>query len=131
MWTNDEIIKSSTWKELKAVEITLKGCVDFFKNKFVKLFIDNQNVERMSEIGSMNNYFQSLVIDVFHFYVQNCICLKVQWIHTIADQYSKIFDFDDWSMADIIFHYFNQIWRPFTIDRLANSNNKNLHRFNS
>jgi hypothetical protein len=53
MWTNDEIIKSSTWRELKAVEITLKGCVDFFKNKFVKLFTDNQNVERISEVGSM------------------------------------------------------------------------------
>jgi hypothetical protein len=50
MWTNDEIIKSSTWRELKAVEITLKGCVDFFKTKFVKLFTDNQNVERISEV---------------------------------------------------------------------------------
>ena len=135
MWTNDEIIKSSTWRELKAVEITLKGCVDFFKNKFVKLFTDNQNVERISEVGSMKKDLQSLAIDIFHFCVQNCICLKVQWIprelNTIADQYSRIFDFDDWSVADRIFHYFNKIWGPFTIDRFANSNNKKLHRFNS
>jgi hypothetical protein len=119
------------------VEITLKGCVDFFKNKFVKLFTDNQNVERMSEVGSMKNNLQSLVTDIFHFCVQNCICLKVQWIprelNTIADQYtsSKIFDFDDWSVADRIFHYFNRIYGPFTIDRFANSNKKKLHRFNS
>jgi hypothetical protein len=32
------------------VEITLKGCVDFFKNKFLKIFTDNQNVERISEV---------------------------------------------------------------------------------
>jgi hypothetical protein len=42
------------------VEITLKGCVDFFKTKFVKLFTDNQNVERISEVGSMKNDLQSL-----------------------------------------------------------------------
>ena len=69
MWTNDEIIKSSTWRELKAVEITLKGCVDFFKTKFVKLFTDNQNVERISEVGSMKKDLQSLAIDIFHFCV--------------------------------------------------------------
>ena len=51
--------KNSTWRELKAVEITLKGCVDFFKNKFVKLFTDNQNVERISEVGSMKKDLQS------------------------------------------------------------------------
>jgi hypothetical protein len=101
MWTNDEIIKSSTWRELKAVEITLKGCVDFFKTKFVKLFTDNQNVERISEVGSMKNDLQSLAIDIFHF-AYKIVCLKVQRIprelNIIADQYSKIFHFG-WSVA--------------------------------
>jgi hypothetical protein len=40
----------------------------------------------------MKNDLQSLAIDIFHFCVQNCICLKVQWIprelNTIADQYT-------------------------------------------
>jgi hypothetical protein len=54
-----KLYQSSTWRELKAVEITLKGCVDFFKNKFVKLFTDNQNVERISEVGSMKKDLQS------------------------------------------------------------------------
>ena len=128
------------WWNYKKFNIErVEGCgdyfergVDFFKNKFVKLFTDNQNVERMSEVGSMKNDLQSLVIDIFHFCVQNCICLKVQWIprelNTIADQYtsSKIFDFDDWSVADRIFHYFNRIYGPFTIDRFANSNKKKV-----
>ena len=64
-----KLYQSSTWRELKAVEITLKGCVDFFKNKFVKLFTDNQNVERISEVGSMKKDLQSLAIDIFHFCV--------------------------------------------------------------
>ena len=62
-----KLYQSSTWRELKAVEITLKGCVDLFKNKFVKILTDNQNVERISEVGSMKNDLQSLAIDIFHF----------------------------------------------------------------
>ena len=57
-----------------------KGCVDIFNSKFVKFFTDNQNVDRISEVGSMKKDLQSLAIDIFHFCVQNCICLKVQWI---------------------------------------------------
>ena len=30
-----------------------KGFVDIFNSKFVKHFTDNQNVERISEVGSM------------------------------------------------------------------------------
>ena len=81
------------------MEITLKWYVNFFKNKFAKLFTDNQDVERISEVGSMKKDLQSLAIDIFHFCEQNCICLKVQWIprelNIVSDQYSKIFDFDD------------------------------------
>jgi hypothetical protein len=36
-------------------------------------------------------------------------------LNIIADQYSKIFDFDDWSVADRIFHYFDQVWGPFLL----------------
>ena len=65
-----KLYQSSTWRELKAVEITLKGCVDLFKNKFVKILTDNQNVERISEVGSMKKDLQSLAIDIFHFLIK-------------------------------------------------------------
>ena len=32
MWTNEERLKSSTWLELKAVVLTLKGLSDHFQN---------------------------------------------------------------------------------------------------
>ena len=71
-----------------------KGCVDIFNSKFVKLYTYNQNVERISEVSSMKKDLQSLQpLTFFYFCVQNCICLKVQWIprelNTIAGQYSK------------------------------------------
>jgi hypothetical protein len=48
-----------------------------------------------------------------------------------ADFYSKIFDFDDWSVALHMFCFFNQKWGPFSIDRFADSNNHQLDNFNS
>jgi hypothetical protein len=50
----------------KTTETVTKGSV-FLKNKSVKLFTDNQNVERISEVGSMKKDLQSLAIDIFHF----------------------------------------------------------------
>ena len=48
-----------------------------------------------------------------------------------ADFYSKIFDFDDWSVALHMFCFFNQKWGPFSIDKFADSNNHRLDNFNS
>ena len=67
MWTNEERLKSSTWRELKAVVLTLKGFSDNFQNKFVKLFTDNQNVARIYEVGSMKKDLHELVLEIFIF----------------------------------------------------------------
>ena len=67
MWTNEERLKSSTWRELKAVVLTLKGFSDHFQNKFVKLFTDNQNVARIYEVGSMKKDQHELAPEIFLF----------------------------------------------------------------
>ena len=67
MWTNEERLTSSTWRELKAVVLTLKGFSDNFQNKFVKLFTDNQNVARIYEVGSMKKDLHELALEIFIF----------------------------------------------------------------
>ena len=67
MWTNEERLKSSTWRELKAVVLTLKVFSDHFQNKFVKFFTDNQNVARIYEVGSMKKDLHELALENFIF----------------------------------------------------------------
>ena len=103
--------------------MTLKSFPGHFENKFVKLFNYNKSVAHISEVGSMKQDLHNLAMETFYFCIENSVFLKIEWIprtlNTTANQYSKIFDFDDWSVSNRIFHYFDKIWRPLSIDRFA------------
>lgn len=109
--TNEEKFKSSTWRELKAVILTVKNFPGHFKNIFV-ILTDNQNVAQISEVGrlSMKPELHNLAMDCFLYRkLEVVFFVKIEWIprtlNTNVDQYSELFDFDDWSVSDRIFHY--------------------------
>ena len=133
MWTPDEASKSSTYRELKAVHITVLSLLSDLKNRLVKLYTDNQNVARIINCGSMRRELQDIALNIFDLCIQNSISLEVEWIprdlNTTADFFSKLFDFNDWSVADIYFNYFNNIWGPFDYDLFADFNNHKLPKF--
>lgn len=111
---------------IKGSDFDLESFPDHFKINF-KLLTDYQNVDKIFEVGSMKLDLPNLAMEIFYFCTENSMCLKIEWIprtlNTTADQYRKIFDFDDWSLSDRIFHYFNKILGPFSLDRFANSDN--------
>ena len=63
------------------------------------------------------------------------ISLEVKWIprdlNVSADCISKLVDFDDYRLNDIVFKGLNRLWGPHTIDRFSCSYNAKLPRFNS
>ena len=99
-------------------------------NAGIKVYTDNQNVVRITESGSMKQELHSLAIKIFDLCVQNDISLEIEWVprskNVVADLYSKLFDFDDWSVQDVYFNYFNKLWGPFTCDIFADENNHKL-----
>ena len=120
MWSSEEALKSSTYRELKAVFITLFFLQEVFQNRLVKMYTDNQNVVRITNTGSMKLELQSLAIEIFNLCIRKNISLEVEWIpreqNQTADAYSKVFDYDDWSISDKFFDFFNKLWGPFTCD---------------
>jgi hypothetical protein len=52
-WNSDEITKSSTWREMKAVEVALSSSSEKISKRTVMLYTDNQNVEKIIKSGSM------------------------------------------------------------------------------
>ena len=62
MWKNEEVNKSSTWREMKAIFIILQSLSLCLSNKLVKMYTDNQNVARICNVGSMKPDLQYLAL---------------------------------------------------------------------
>jgi hypothetical protein len=135
MWKEHEANKSSTWRELRAIEQTLICFQDDFTAKTLKWFTDNQACVKIVQSGSMKLELQNLALNIFSVCVNKGITLDIQWIprqeNTIADYISNIIDYEDWGVTDDFFQFMNKLWGPYTIDRFASSHNKKLERFNS
>ncbi|VDI75399.1 Hypothetical predicted protein [Mytilus galloprovincialis] len=58
MWTCSETVQSSTWRELKAIELALFSFKNSFTGKTIKWFTDNQNCVKIvnSGIGQWSDF---------------------------------------------------------------------------
>ena len=135
MWSSSEAEKSSTWRELKAVQFALTSFKNSVQGKTVKWHSDNQGAVRIVDIGSPNTELHSIALDIFDFCRKFNVRFVSQWVprelNTCADDISNIIDFDDWYTTQGFFAHLDHIWGPHTVDRFANALNAHLPRFNS
>ncbi|XP_013410234.1 uncharacterized protein LOC106173608 [Lingula anatina] len=135
MWSDSEKKRSSTWRKLKALFMSLQSFTKFIKNRKIGWFTDNQNVVRIVQTGSTKVHLQTLALNIFNFCVENDIILQIKWIprtqNAKADFISKIIDTDDWEVTENFFNFMNKKWGSYTIDRFANYENTKVTRFNS
>lgn len=135
MWNEHEVQKSSTWREMKAIEQALFSFKNNLICKSVKWFTGNQNCVKIFESGSMKLELQELAFNIFEFCKKHNISVNIQYIpredNEKVDYLSKLIDYDDWGVSVEFFEYIDSIWGPHTVDRVANANNKKMSRFNS
>ena len=134
-WSESEKNKSSTWRELKAIELAIESQIVNMKNNRIKWFSDNQAVVKIISNGSMKPSLQTIALSIYRLCVQHNIFLEMDWIprtkNEKADFISKIVDPDDWKVSFQIFEILERKWGPHTIDRFASYYNKKTVRFNS
>ena len=70
MWTTDEALESSTWRELKAIKLALCSFQHVFSGKSLNWYIDNQNCVKIVEASSMKENLQAIAMSIF-FYLFN------------------------------------------------------------
>lgn len=135
MWEHDESTRSSTWRELKALEFGLLSFKDNLASKTVKWFTDSQNVRAISQVGSRVQELQDIALNIYHICVSNQISLQVEWIprslNEKADALSRFVDYDDWGVTMDFFQKMERLWGPHTFDRFANHKNWKVAKFNS
>ena len=100
LWSAEEAQKSSSYRELKAVSLSLESFLPLVKGHTIKWYTENQSVSRIVEVGSMKEVLQCLALRIFTMCLLNCITLEVEWIPRSANDraefLSRIVDYDDW-----------------------------------
>ena len=103
MWTEVDKLKSSTWRELRTLEFLLDSLKSQLYGKLVEIYTDNQNVVRICQVGSMKSDLQILAWNIYKMCMSNNSNIELEWLpreqNVSADYFSKIFDFDNWSVA--------------------------------
>ena len=131
----DEAAQSSTWRELFAIFFALKSFDTNINSKHIYWQTDNYAASIIVSSGSNKQHLQKLAESIYDLTVFRSIKLDVQWVprkqHTIADNLSKMYDFEDWETTNTLFKYLNRVWGPFTIDRFADNKNCKTKVFNS
>ena len=133
MWTEEEKRKSSTWRELYAIEFALKSFDVALSNSHVKWFTDNQAAAKIVEVGSMKRDLHAIAIRIFRICIERKILLDIQWVPQTqverADFLSRLIDIDDWQITPALLERIELLWGPHSIDCFANHYNHKLERF--
>ena len=95
-WRAAEGSKSSTWRELRTVDLALSAFPPDLQGKRVAWFTDNNSVVRIVHNGKGLRSFSLLVLSIFHVYASSGISLEMKWIpgdsNHHADSLSRIID---------------------------------------
>ena len=133
MWSENERMKSSTWRELYAIEFALRSFCGELKNSRVKWFTDNRAAAKIVEVGSMRYDLQCFALRIFQICLAYKISLDIQWVprNEVAkvDFISRFIDIDDWQISRSLFLQLETLWGPHTVDCFANHYNFKLSRF--
>ena len=131
-WSPVEVARSSTWRELQAVNTVLQSFQGKLRNERVHWFTDNQNVVRIVQHGSPKSDLQAEALEIFSVCVNNKIRLEPEWIpreqNKLADYFSRIIDYDDYMLNPSVFFWLDRLWDRHTIDRFASPIRENQHK---
>ena len=119
IWFENENLRSSTLKELKACFFVMIKMVAYVRYNNVFWYTDNRNCVKIVKFGSMVPELHNLALELNEFLERNQISLIPRWIPRVenfyADELSKG-STDRLKINIRIYEYFNTIWGPFTSD---------------
>lgn len=135
LWTGEESMKSSTWKELETVNRCLNTIGESIRGKQVTWYTDSKNVCRILEVGSRKSYLHEIDVTIFEKLQNLQIIFDIQWLpreeNIQADLLSRCFDSDDWGIKNSVFQIIDKCWGIHTCDRFATDYNTKCTKFNS
>ncbi|KAK3102573.1 hypothetical protein FSP39_012299 [Pinctada imbricata] len=134
-WISTEISKSSTWRELEAVNRVLHQNLEHVKGKTVQVFTDNKNVKHIPQVGSKKSCLNKIGLEILDTCDTNDVRVISHWIprtsNIEADRLSRCFDCDDWGIQWWVYLSLDFQWGPHTYDRFASVYNRKCDKFST
>uniref|UniRef100_A0A8R1HTE9 RNase H domain-containing protein n=1 Tax=Caenorhabditis japonica TaxID=281687 RepID=A0A8R1HTE9_CAEJA len=123
--------ESSALRELRAVKLLSSVMKNWIKGD-VLVHLDSQAAVSVLKRGSMKRDLQELAEKVW-IDLNSVGNARFVWIqrdlNVEADEISRDFDFDDWSVRDHVFTYAQKRWGTVQCDWFADENNKKMEIF--
>jgi hypothetical protein len=132
--SREDMIKSSTYRELFAVLFMIRTFVEVLRGSWVRIQADNQALYWISVRGKASDLAtHELLVDLFWLCAWNNIKWDVRWVprelNQLSDQLSKGADKDDWSLNPQHWAVVSARLGPFDCDRFASEATTLLPRF--
>ena len=135
MWLETERGRSSTWREVKAIQLCVSAFSKLLQNSIVTFHTDNKNAVSIINKGSKVQELQQLSLEIYRCCLLENITLHIIWLprkeNEQADLLSRIIDIDDWGISSEYFQFLDDLWGPHTFDRFANMDNNKVDKFSS
>ena len=80
LWDSSEASKSSTWRELAAIDFAIESFSSVLESSHVKWYTDNQAAAKIVDVGSMKPDLHKLAVKIFGACLRSKIKLEVRWI---------------------------------------------------
>ena len=123
LWDSSEAFKSSTWRELAAIDFAIDSFISVLESSHVKWYTDNQAAAEIFDVGNMKPDLYKLAVKIFGACLMSKIKLEVQWIprseNEKADFISRLIHVDNWRLTESFFATLEGVWGPHSVDCMA------------
>eukprot|EP00873_Tetraselmis_striata_P014170 jgi/Tetstr1/434434/TSEL_023534.t1 len=135
-WSSADERQHITWKELKAVRLTVESFLPHLAGRNILLHEDNQAVcHILSGLTSRSPEMMAELRRLWCLMDSHGIHLRARYIRSAAniwaDRLSRHLDSDDWQLDPLLFAELESRFGPHSIDRFASALNTLLPRYNA
>ncbi len=135
-WTKQEAEQSSTWREVKTIEVGVNAFKHRLHNRSVLWWTDNLPGVSTIAKGSMKEKLNPLSAEICRVCVAENIELQVKWVrrdlNKVADKLSRFVDLDDWGLKPEFCAWLQNEWECWCmVDMFATRENRKVARYYS
>ena len=133
LWDSSEASKSSTWRELAAIDFAIESFSSVLESPHVKWHTDSQAAAKIVDVGSMKSDLHKLAIKIFGPCLRSKIKLEIQWIprteNEKADFISRLINVGEWQLTESFFATLEGPCGPHSVDCMATFYNAKVETF--